>query len=61
MFANTQKDIRTLAMGRNGNVVIVDWPTAQRLHAEGRRLVHKPNSLKSFKRDENDDLPPEAA
>jgi len=60
MFANTQKDIQTLAMGRNGNVVIVDWPTAQRLHAEGRHFAHKPESLKTIQHSD-DDLPPEAA
>lgn len=41
---------------------VVPFPTpelAKQLHAEGKRIVHKPASLKSFHSD--DDLPPEAA
>ncbi len=40
---------------------VVPIPTqkmAEELHKQGKRIVHKPSSLKSF---HDDDLPPEAA
>ncbi|MFD1121862.1 hypothetical protein ACFQ2T_05055 [Methylophilus flavus] len=62
---NQPQDIQTLAYGRDGNVVLVDWPTAQKLHAENRRFVHKPESLKTFVHphhaNDDGDLGPEAA
>lgn len=63
---NGHQDIQTLAYGRNGNVVLVDWPTAQKLHAENRAFFHKPDSLKTVRQHphhigDDGDLPPEAA
>lgn len=33
------------AISQNGNVIDVDWPAAQRLHAQKRAFVHKPLKL----------------
>jgi hypothetical protein len=55
------------AYSQTGNVVNVNWPAAQRLHAQKRAFIHKPlklqtpSELMKLQGFDSDDNGPEAA